>query len=577
MAEYAISGDVATLAGDDHTAGDPAALWVESSAPILVDSTTGRIGGRLRVTLEVDGTFEQTGLPETVSGATPLYRLVVDTLSLRRAGHKRGITTGWFPLEANRDLTWVIENYVETTLITSQIAADIAAAAALGATNDSATASYVADVDSATYAELTGTFSAKTPAIEQLRAILATSRRTPLPVIAFGSSTTAGVGATRTDLRWVDQFARKLQASYPSGIPNWEPAVSTPTAAAASAPRLNGVHVLNGGAAGTYANSYISGTALTQVATIQPRIIVHMIGANDYHLGVTPASYKTELGDALDDVDAQCTLPPIHVLCDTYARPDVTTPAYPWADYVEAMREIAAARPDTVAFVSVVSDFENADASGPSAADPLELIDPDTVHLTDTGHAFMAQAIAEALRLPPPPAVVRSDIYDRFQRAALGNTETGQTWTVQTGAFALTSTGLSVTTGGHVAAASGFSDAEVSAIITHDTSATDGIFVKSNDSSTRIAAFLSSTTQVQLYAASSLLTFAAVTLTAGDYHLALAVKGDAVTVHLNGRVVITYTLAGGTATTYSAYTSHGVRCSTANGPTRWRNFAVRRL
>lgn len=161
MAEYAISGDVATLAGDDHTAGDPAALWVESSAPILVDSTTGRVGGRLRVTLEDDGTFSQTGLPETVSGVSPLYRLVVDTLSLRRAGHKRGLTTGWFPLAANRDLTWVIANYVEVTTVTAQVAADVAAAAALGATNDTATASFVNDSGSATAAALTDTIDTR--------------------------------------------------------------------------------------------------------------------------------------------------------------------------------------------------------------------------------------------------------------------------------------------------------------------------------------------------------------------------------------------------------------------------------
>lgn len=150
MAEYAISGDVATLLGDDHTAGDPAALWIESSARILVDSTTGRVGGRLRVTLGDDGTFEQDGLPETVSGATPLYRLVVDSLSLRRSGLRRGITTNWFPLETDRDLTWIIANYVEVTPITTEIATQVAAAAALGATNDSATASFINDSGSDT-------------------------------------------------------------------------------------------------------------------------------------------------------------------------------------------------------------------------------------------------------------------------------------------------------------------------------------------------------------------------------------------------------------------------------------------
>lgn len=576
MAEYAISGDIATLQGSDHTAGDPVALYLECSQQILVDGVTGRTGGKIRIPVAADGTFEVTDLPESVA-SIPLYRIQLDTRTLRLQGLRNGITSGWFPLTADRDLTWIVANYVTVTPISAATAADIAAAAALGATNDTATASFVNDRDSATYRGLEAKFPAKTPAIEELRAILATSRRAPVPVAFFGSSTTAGVGATRTDFRWVEQFARKLQASYPSGIPGWEPPVSTPTAVAATPLRLNGIHALNGGVAGTYANSYISAGALTEVATVQPRIVVHMVGANDYHLGVTKASYKTALNAALTAVDGQCAAPPIHVLCDTYARPDVTSPTYAWSNYVDAMREVASARPDTVAFVSVVKDFESSTASGPSAADPLDLIGTDNIHLTDTGHAFIAQAVAEGLRLPPPPVTLRPEGYDRFTRATLGNAETGQAWVTQSGTFAVGTTGLSVTTGGHAAINVGFSDAEVSAIITHDTAATDGIFVKSNDASTRIAAFLSSTTQVQLYAGASLLTFSAVTLTAGEYHLALSVKGDAVTVHLNGTLVLTYTLASGTASTYSAYTNCGVRCGTSAGTTRWKNFAVRRL
>lgn len=143
MAEYAINGDIATLLGGDHTTGDPAALWLESSEPILVIDSEGRTGGKVRVPLNADGTFTVTGLPETVSGASPLYRLHVDSLSLRQAGQRKGMVTGWFPLATNRDLTWIVANYVQASLITAQVAADIAAAAALGATNDTAVASYV--------------------------------------------------------------------------------------------------------------------------------------------------------------------------------------------------------------------------------------------------------------------------------------------------------------------------------------------------------------------------------------------------------------------------------------------------
>jgi Tfp pilus assembly protein PilX len=162
LAEYAITGDVATLLGVDHTAGDPAALWVEASQPIILDGTTGRLGGTVRVDLEDDGTFTQADLPETVAGVAPLYRLRVDSRSLRLAGNPRGIATNWFPLTADRDLAWIIANYVDTVLVSAELAADIEAAAALGATNDTATASFVNDSGSSTRGALDDRYGAFT-------------------------------------------------------------------------------------------------------------------------------------------------------------------------------------------------------------------------------------------------------------------------------------------------------------------------------------------------------------------------------------------------------------------------------
>lgn len=154
MAEYAITGDVSTLLGGEHTVGDPVAVWVETSRPIIDVENEGRLGGRVRASVSSDGTFTVSGLPETVAGVAPLYRLIVESLSLRLAGNDLGLITGWFPLTADRDLTWVIANYVDVTTITAQVAADIAAAAALGATNDTATASFVNNPASATRSAL---------------------------------------------------------------------------------------------------------------------------------------------------------------------------------------------------------------------------------------------------------------------------------------------------------------------------------------------------------------------------------------------------------------------------------------
>ncbi|MDR7253684.1 hypothetical protein J2X46_002674 [Nocardioides sp. BE266] len=71
----------------------------------------------------------------------------------------RGITTKWFPLTADRDLEWVVDNYVDVVAITPEVAANVGAAAALGATNDTATASFVANPASATTAALSVNFA----------------------------------------------------------------------------------------------------------------------------------------------------------------------------------------------------------------------------------------------------------------------------------------------------------------------------------------------------------------------------------------------------------------------------------
>lgn len=153
-----LSGDVATLLGVAYTEGEPVVLYVEASEPIFTVGSTGRLGGRQKVAVDSDGTFSVTGLPSSVGGLVPLYRLVIDSRSLRLSGKTKGLTTGWFPLTQDRDLTWVVANYVEVIGVTPAVALNVAAAAALGATNDTATASFVGNSSSSTAVALAKTF-----------------------------------------------------------------------------------------------------------------------------------------------------------------------------------------------------------------------------------------------------------------------------------------------------------------------------------------------------------------------------------------------------------------------------------
>lgn len=417
--------------------------------------------------------------------------------------------------------------------------------------------------------------------VDGINARLAASRRGPIKVVCVGSSTTAGTGATTPSDRWVNQFALALQRSYPSGVCEWEPPVITLADAAAAVPTLPGVHVINGGVGGTTSGDYVSAGTLTNIDTVAPAIVVHMIGANDYALDADPQAFGDNLETVIGLIDAQ--VPNVlHLVCDTYARPDVSAPLYPWADYVEEMKARAAAL-SNVLFVGQNDEWVAADASGYDPVDPLRLTRwrlAADIHPSDAGHQLLAAMVTRALRIPTPRPPRRPEVLDRFQRATIASAETGQPWEAQLGTMAPAGGALTVTTGGHYVVTTGFSDASVSALLTHNSAANGGIIAKSNDTNTRIAAFLNGPSdRVELYAGSTILGWtAALNLVSGrEYFLKLTVIGDKATVELNGALVLTVTLDSPTVTAYAGYTKHGVRCGTANSVTKWRHFAVAKV
>ena len=84
----------------------------------------------------------------------------------------------------------------------------------------------------------------------------------------------------------------------------------------------------------------------------------------------------------------QTTLDPSIVLVVYTARGDVTSPAYPWADYLAVANAIAAAD----AQVSVL-DF-TARMTSPAVSTALGAWNADKVHPSDIGHAVKAETVA---------------------------------------------------------------------------------------------------------------------------------------------------------------------------------------
>jgi lysophospholipase L1-like esterase len=218
-----------------------------------------------------------------------------------------------------------------------------------------------------------------------LLAALTASTTTAIKIAMLGSSTTVGNNASDAAHRYVNLLADAFRTEYGSGG-------ATAALDGSASPTTAGVHVRNGGVGSTTAANYVNGTRHGYITTLQPQIVTHMIGSNDYGTNVNPATYKTNVQTVIDDIDAEVTGPVLHILINAYQRTDVTG-SYAFALYGEKLAEIAAAN-DNVTYVDLNPSYI---ARGWPGADPDNLIDTDNLHQTDAGHAFMARLLFDAL------------------------------------------------------------------------------------------------------------------------------------------------------------------------------------
>lgn len=415
---------------------------------------------------------------------------------------------------------------------------------------------------------------------KELHAHLSLSTTGPVPIIFLGSSTTNGISASSPDRSYVALLSRAIQNCYPSGMAQYE----NPVVDAANVtfkPNLPGIHPVNGGISSTFSNSYCPTATLNKISILQPRVIFHMPAANDYRTGFfTPAQTEANVAAKIAEIDALLTVPAQHVLLGTYASPDTLSPAYPWSEYLRALKNVADAHPRAI-FLDPSPAFVSADASGPGATDPLDLIDTGQVHTTDGGHALLASEIQRLANLGRLGDIPRYDVTDRMRRKILGSTETSQAWEQQSGVHVPNGVYLTVTTAGNIVVDPGFSDVEASAIFTASLGAVWGVIGKSNDANTRIGFYYNGpSSRFEIYAGTSILTWGStVTLVADrEYHLRMQIRNDKVYTYIDGQPALpVYTLASGVAATYSAYTKHGLRFNSVTGAPKARAFGLRAL
>lgn len=274
-----------------------------------------------------------------------------------------------------------------------------------------------------------------TNAVGILKAGLSTRAASPCRVVFAGSSTTFGSGASAKAKRYVDRLVAYLQATYPSGLGSETTVVDSTSAAFGTLSAAAGVHGYNAGEAGTSSGNYLTSAEITSIGSLNPRAVFHMVGANDYQAGTAPAVMKSNVQAKIADLEAAIAGPCVHILVQSYQRLDVPTPSYPWSAYGDALREVAAADPDRVAYIDVSEPFR---LSGVPGSDPLALI-ADTVHPSDSGHGLLADLLRDALSYAKATAASTSTTPDTTAPAV----PTGLTATASTGQVALSWTASS--------------------------------------------------------------------------------------------------------------------------------------
>jgi lysophospholipase L1-like esterase len=430
------------------------------------------------------------------------------------------------------------------------------------------------DSESETSASLVKTINGGT-ALNRLYGVLSLANRKPRHIVFTGSSTTEGANATAPENRYVNRLVAALQATYPSGLAKGTDVV-TLASGFNSAPLFPGIHGFNAGASGAISSNYINATTISQITTLKPSVVIHMVGSNDFAQDISPATVKTNVQSKIAAIDAALTEKPIHIVIYTYQRLDITAPVYPWVDYKAPLKSLTS---DNVLFIDSTLPYI---AAGIPGTDPYDFIDTDGIHQTNFGHKLMAETILKELRLP---AAQPSNfaVYDYFNRPAggtLGMASNGQLWTPQGAATATIQAGKAkLTAGGTVLVESGLFDLEYSANIVPAANAQSGIVFRAVDDANRLGLFANTTSNaVELFitkaGTTTSLTANGFTFAAGREHeLRVKLKGNLVTGFVNGTQVITHTLSAGNEGTG---TKIGFR-SGAGLDALWDDIAVKPL
>lgn len=134
------------------------------------------------------------------------------------------------------------------------------------------------------------------------------------------------------------------------------------------------------GAAG-FIQQYVNG--------VKPALTIVALGGNDFFGNIPPADFKADIEYIVSQIKAATTDKPTSILLLSEYRL-YATQTYEWSEYRGALKDIAAADPDNVAFVDLYDRWPAGDG-----VDHLDVLDGDNTHPNNAGHAMLANYVTE--------------------------------------------------------------------------------------------------------------------------------------------------------------------------------------
>ncbi|MBR0657479.1 SGNH/GDSL hydrolase family protein [Plastoroseomonas arctica] len=187
----------------------------------------------------------------------------------------------------------------------------------------------------------------------------------PLRILAFGSSSTEGTGATWPDRTYPEQLEQRLRAALPG----------------------RNVIVLNRGRGGQEVAEMLL-RLRADVLALSPTLVIWQVGANAALRGLDAREFRAKLEQGLDELRASGIET---LLMDSQVAPQIQ--AAPERLHIQtALHAVAAER--RVPIYSRTALMQGWEAHGmPNSA----VIGPDGLHHTDLGYACLSAALAQSI------------------------------------------------------------------------------------------------------------------------------------------------------------------------------------